>query len=152
LLKNSNNIGSGSVTIKDDFRVLRVGKILRKTKFNELPQSVNIFDGDMSIISARPLHLKQFSFYSEDDQKVITSTRPGLSGVGSIIFRDEEKILQSCISTDAAYKEQITPRKAPLESWYIENKSIGLYYKLIVLTLIAVIFSNADMKKVFKDI
>ncbi len=152
MLKNSENIGSGTVTVKGDFRVLRVGKILRKTKLNELPQLVNIFVGDMSVIGPRPLHSKQFSFYSEDDQNIIASTKPGLSGVGSIIFRDEETILQGCINPDATYREEITPRKAALESWYVDNKSIGLYFKLIFLTLIAVMFPNVDMKKFFKDI
>ena len=103
----------------------------------------------MSVIGPRPLHDKQFSFYSSDDQNIIASTMPGLSGVGSIIFRDEEKILQNSSDPDTTYKEEITPKKAALEKWYVKNKSIGLYFKLIFLTVIAVASSNIDMKKFF---
>lgn len=149
MLKASEGMGAGTVTLKDDFRVLPFGKFLRKTKLNELPQLFNIFLGDMSVIGPRPLHNKQFSFYSFDDQNIIASTMPGLSGVGSIIFRDEEKILQNSCDPDTTYKEEITPKKAALEKWYVKNKSIGLYFKLIFLTVIAVASSNIDMKKFF---
>ena len=149
MLKASEGIGAGTVTLKDDFRVLPFGKFLRKTKLNELPQLFNIFLGDMSVIGPRPLHNKQFAFYSLDDQNIIASTMPGLSGVGSIIFRDEEKILQNSSDPDTTYKEEITPKKAALEKWYVKNKSIGLYFKLIFLTVIAVASSDIDMKKFF---
>jgi len=149
MLKASEGMGAGTVTLKDDFRVLPFGKFLRKTKLNELPQLFNIFLGDMSVIGPRPLHNKQFSFYSFDDQNIIASTMPGLSGVGSIIFRDEEKILQKSSEPDTTYKEEITPKKAALEKWYVKNKSIGLYFKLIFLTVITVASSNIDMKKFF---
>ena len=149
MLKASEGIGAGTVTLKDDFRVLPFGKFLRKTKLNELPQLFNIFLGDMSVIGPRPLHNKQFSFYSFDDQNIIASTMPGLSGVGSIIFRDEEKILQNSSDPDTTYKEEITPKKAALEKWYVKNKSLGLYFKLIFLTVIAVASSDIDMKKFF---
>ena len=152
MLKNSENIGAGTVTLKNDFRVLPLGKFLRKTKINELPQLFNIFIGHMSVIGPRPLHHKQFSFYSESDRKIIVSVKPGLSGVGSIIFRDEEKILQNSNDPDATYKKEITPKKAELEKWYVKNKSIGLYFKLIFLTVIAVASSNIDMKKFFKGL
>lgn len=152
MLKNSESIGSGTVTLKNDFRVLPVGKFLRKTKLNELPQLFNIFKGDMSIIGPRPLHEKQFSFYSSEDQDIISSIMPGLSGVGSIIFRDEEKILQSSSDPDKTYKERITPKKAMLEKWYVENRSIFLYFKLIAITIVAVIFPKLKMKNFFKDL
>lgn len=152
MLKNSENIGAGTVTLRDDFRVLPFGKFLRKTKLNELPQLFNIFIGHMSVIGPRPLHQKQFSFYCDTDQKIIASVMPGLSGVGSIIFRDEEKILQNSSDPDATYKEEITPEKAKLEKWYVENNSLLLYFKLIVLTIVAVTFSTMDMKNFFKGL
>ena len=152
MLKNSENIGAGTVTLKDDFRVLPVGKFLRKTKLNELPQLFNILLGDMSIIGPRPLHKKQFSFYLSKDQDIIASTTPGLSGVGSIIFRDEEKILQNSEDPDLTYKLQITPEKAILEKWYISNKSLFLYFKLIILTVMAILFPNKNMRVFFKGL
>ena len=152
MLKNSENLGSGTVTVKDDFRVLPFGKLLRKTKINELPQLFNIFYGNMSVIGPRPLHTKQFSFYEDNDQKLISSVLPGLSGIGSIIFRDEENILQNSSDPDLTYKLVITPKKAELEKWYIKNKGIYLYFKLIMLTIYAVLIPNKDMKVFFKDI
>lgn len=152
MLKNSEQIGAGTVTLKDDFRVLPVGSFLRKTKLNELPQLFNIFLGDMSVIGPRPLHKKQFSFYLTEDQNIIASTTPGLSGMGSIIFRDEEKILQDSVDPDKTYKELITPEKAKLEKWYVENNSLVLYFKLIFLTILSVLFPALDMRKFFNKI
>ena len=152
MLKNSMNIGTGSITLQNDPRVTKIGSFLRKTKINELPQLFNILLGEMSIIGPRPLHKKQFSFYSEDDQIIIASTKPGLSGLGSIVFRDEEKILQKSIDPEKTYKEKISPEKAKLEKWFIEHKSLLLYFKLIFLTVIAVFFPKKDMKKYFKGL
>ena len=108
--------------------------------------------GQMSVIGPRPLHQKQFSFYFEDDQKIISSIRPGLSGVASIIFRDEEKILQNSIDSEKTYQQKITPRKAVLEKWYVKNKSLYLYFKLIILTIIIVIIPSVNIVRFFKDI
>ena len=152
MLKNSERIGAGTVTLKDDYRVLPVGKFLRKTKINELPQLFNIVLGDMSIIGPRPLHKKQFCFYSDEDQRIIASTLPGLSGVGSIIFRDEEKMLQDSNDPEKTYRDKISPEKARLEKWFIEHKSLRLYFKLIFLTVIAVLFPMNDMKRYFKGL
>lgn len=150
MLKNSENIGAGTVTLKDDFRVLPFGKFLRKTKINELPQLFNIFIGHMSVIGPRPLHQKQFSFYSSDDQQIISSVLPGLSGVGSIIFRDEEEVLHNSQDPDQTYKDLIAPKKAILEKWYIKNASIYLYFKLIFLTIFVVLFPKIDIKRFIK--
>jgi len=149
MLKGSESKGSGTITLKNDFRVLRFGKFLRKTKLNELPQLFNIFLGHMSIIGPRPLHQKQFSFYNESDQIILSSIRPGLSGLSSIIFRDEEKILQNCDDPDEIYREKITPRKARLEKWFVENQSIYLYFKLIFLTALVVIFPSLNINRFF---
>tara|TARA_Y100000389_G_scaffold167531_1_gene172757 strand:- start:4667 stop:5299 length:633 start_codon:yes stop_codon:yes gene_type:complete len=150
--KDSENKGAGTVTLKNDPRVLPFGKFLRKTKLNELPQLFNILMGQMSVIGPRPLHQKQFNFYSEDDQKMISSIRPGLSGVSSIIFRDEEKIFQNSDDPDKTYKEKISPKKAELEKWYVKNRSVYLYFKLIILTLIIVIFPSIDISRFIKKI
>ena len=93
MLKDSPNLGTGTVTMRDDPRVLPVGKFLRKTKINELPQLINILFGDMSVIGPRPLTMQTFETYSEPTQVLIKQVKPGLSGVGSIIFRKEEDIM-----------------------------------------------------------
>ena len=91
MLKDSPNIGSGTLTIKNDPRILPVGKLLRKTKINELPQLLNIFFGDMSLIGPRPLAIQNFNSYSKEIQNTITLVRPGLSGIGSIILEMKKR-------------------------------------------------------------
>ena len=86
MLKNNPNIGTGTITVKGDPRVLPVGKVLRKSKINELPQLLNVLRGDMSVIGPRPLTAQTFGSYSAATQAVVREVRPGLSGVGSIIF------------------------------------------------------------------
>ncbi len=152
MVKNSEKLGAGTITLKNDPRVLPFGKFLRKTKINELPQLFNIFIGDMSVIGPRPLHEKQFSFYDEKDQEIIASTLPGLSGMGSIIFRDEERLLSNSENPDQTYREKITPEKAKLENWYVNNKSLFLYFKLIFLTIVAVAIPSLDMKIFFSNL
>ena len=76
MLKDSPNIGTGTVTMKGDPRILPVGKFLRKTKINELPQLLNIFFGDMSVIGPRPLTAQTFSSYSVETQEIVKKVRP----------------------------------------------------------------------------
>ena len=110
----------------------------------------------MSVIGPRPLVDKQFFFYTDQQRQVISSVRPGLSGMGSIVFRDEEKILNdeqgTYDSLDDVYKNRITPIKANLEEWYVANNSIYLYFKLIFVTILVVLNSNLDIKKYFPSI
>ena len=147
MLENSPNMGSGTITIKDDPRVLPFGRILRKTKVNELPQLINVLVGDLSLIGPRPLTAEIFEFYAPDTQKIIASVRPGLSGVGSIVFRDEEKILSSVKDTKKFYKDHISVYKGELERWFVKrDHSFSLYIKLIILTVFVVIFPGSTKK------
>lgn len=89
MLKNSELLG-GTLTLKNDPRVLPMGGMLRKSKINELPQLINILKGDMSIIGPRPLVPEGELFYTPEASAVIRSIRPGLTGIGSLVLRDEE--------------------------------------------------------------
>ena len=93
MLENSPNLPGGDITSGNDPRVLPFGRFLRKTKINEMPQLLNVLFGDISIVGPRPLTPKNFSFYSDDIQDIIKKLRPGLTGKGSIVFRDEEAVL-----------------------------------------------------------
>ncbi len=153
MLKNSANIGTGTVTVKGDPRVLPVGKFLRKTKINELPQLLNILVGDMSVIGPRPLTSQTFEAYSENTQKLIKQVRPGLSGIGSIVFRDEEEIMHGKQASVDFYINSIAPYKGMLEEWFVENKSIRIYFLAICITTWAVIFPNTKIVwSVFKNL
>lgn len=139
MLKNSENMGTGTVTVKNDPRVLPVGAILRRTKINELPQLLNILLGHMSVIGPRPQDLRCFEAFPKSMRGVITSVPPGLSGIGSIVFRDEEELMDGAVDHDSFYDRVIMPYKAELEAWFVEHRGAQLYFKLIFLTLVAVL-------------
>ena len=152
MLKNSPNIGAGDITLKNDSRVLPIGKFLRKTKNNELPQIINILLGHMSIVGPRPMVTKTYQQYGEAG-KIVYSIRPGLTGIGSIVFRDEERYLENKTDPMKFYIEVIIPHKINLELWYLENRSLYLYFLLIFLTAWAVIKPESDLyKKMLKDL
>lgn len=153
MLKDSPNIGTGTITMKGDPRVLPVGKFLRKTKINELPQLLNIFYGHMSVIGPRPLTHQAFSAYSLNVQEIIKKVRPGLSGVGSIVFRGEEEIMHDASASVDFYNQIIAPYKGALENWFVRNKSLYIYFQAIFITVWVVIFPNTKIVwKVFKDL
>jgi len=151
MLRNSPNLPGGLYTSKNDPRMLPMGKFLRKTKINELPQLLNILCGDMSVIGYRPLVKSDYIAYQESVREELAKSRPGLSGIGSIVFRDEEEICQKFESYDEKekfYKETIIPYKGKLEAWYSEHKNIILYFELIFMTIESVLNpSNRNWKK-----
>ncbi len=145
MLKNSSQIGTRTVTIKNDSRILPAGKFLRKTKINELPQILNILFGDMSVIGPRPLTSETFSAYSKDIQEIIQMVQPGLSGVGSIVFRGEEDILANGESSIHFYREIVAPYKGALEVWYVANQNTLNYFKIIFITFIIILFPKSQI-------
>jgi len=145
MLKDSPNMGTGTVTMKDDSRILPAGKILRKTKINELPQLINILTGDMSVVGPRPQARRCFDAFPESTQKAIVRVRPGLSGIGSIIFRAEEDILEESLDPLGFYDQVIAPYKGKVEEWYVENQGVGTYFMVILVTLWIVLFSTSSL-------
>tara|TARA_Y100001958_G_C21235165_1_gene561432 strand:- start:461 stop:1132 length:672 start_codon:yes stop_codon:yes gene_type:complete len=155
MLKNSMNIGTGSITLKNDPRVTKIGSFLRKTKINELPQVINVLKGDISLIGPRPLVEKTFKAYNDEIQSKIYNVKPGLSGIGSIVFRDEESIISAIKDEDPHefYKRVIAPYKGELELWYQKNISFFLDIKLIFLTVWVILFPSSKLyEKWFKDL
>jgi lipopolysaccharide/colanic/teichoic acid biosynthesis glycosyltransferase len=145
MLIDSPNIGTGELTVRADPRVLPFGKFLRKTKLNELPQLWNIFIGDMSVVGPRPMVPNTYATYPEAARQKLNTIRPGLTGIGSIIFRDEERYLADCDQPMKFYKEHIIPYKCDLEIWYVENNSHWLYIKAILVTVWVVIFPSSNI-------
>ncbi len=145
MLKNSPSIGTGTITIIDDPRILPFGKFLRKTKINELPQLLNVLYGDMSLIGPRPLTEETFSAYPPESKIQIQLVRPGLSGIGSIIFRNEEELLSNSKDAKGLYFKEIAPFKGQLESWFVKNYSLKIYFLLILLTIVVVIFPRTNI-------
>ena len=151
MLKNSPNLGSGTLTIQNDPRILPLGVFLRKTKINELPQLFNIFKGDMSIVGPRPQSSRNFSAYSEDTQKTIMLVSPGLTGLGSIFFSNEEAMLTENVNHNKFYDTVIMPYKGQLEIWYVRNATFRIDLTIIYLTARKIIFPkmHLDLSKYF---
>ncbi len=148
MLKNSPNIGTGEITLRNDPRVLPMGGFLRKTKINELPQIFNVLKGDMSIVGPRPLMEVSFKLYDEVIQKNIYNAKPGITGIGSVIFRDEEKLVSDAIDAKDMYNK-IFPFKGALEMWYQQNASIFTDFKIIFLTAWSIVFSKNTLANTF---
>lgn len=154
MVKNSASIGTGSLTVRNDPRVLPFGRFLRKTKINELPQIINVLIGNMSIVGARPQMKVDFEKFSIAVQERIYNTLPGITGIGSIIFRDEEKwISEAEGDKHEFYRNHIAPYKGEVEMWY--QKKISLYtdFMLIFITAWVIVFPKSNIVyKVFKDL
>ncbi|ODU52181.1 MAG: sugar transferase [Lysobacteraceae bacterium SCN 69-48] len=145
MLKNSPNLGTGTVTVKNDPRVLPLGRFLRKTKINELPQLLNIFKGDMSIIGPRPQTQRCFDAFPARSQAEIIKVRPGLSGIGSIVFRDEEELMHASKEPERFYDEVIMPYKGALEEWYVAHQGLWTYLAAIFVTAWVVLFPESRL-------
>lgn len=152
MLRNSPNLPGGLFTSENDPRMLPMGKFLRKTKINELPQLINILKGDMSVIGYRPQVRKQYNFFPEEYRKVMATDIPGLSGMGAVAFRNEEELLRKVDDHEQFYGNIVMPYKAKLECYYINNKNIFLYFKIIGLTIKAVLKPGCDDWKKLKDL
>lgn len=152
MLKNSPNIGTGEITLRNDPRVTPMGHFLRRTKINELPQVFNVLVGDMSIVGPRPLMRKSFDLYTPEVQAVIYNTRPGITGIGSVIFRDEEKLVSESNDMQATYRD-IFRYKGALELWYQQHISFYTDFMIIFLTAWQILFSESKLVyKVFPSL
>lgn len=154
MLLNSPNMVGGLHTMRNDPRLLPMGHFLRMTKINELPQLINILKGDMSIVGPRPLVDKTFDPYPEHVKKTIYNVRPGLSGIGSIVFRDEEGLLtRANMPVAEFYAKRIAPAKGELELWYQKHLSLYTDVMIIFLTAWVILFPQSQLlRKIFKDL
>lgn len=153
MLKDSPNLGTGTVTLKDDPRVLPLGRILRRSKINELPQLFNILLGDMSLVGPRPQTERCFKAFPLRSQQAIVRVRPGLSGLGSIVFRGEEELMYASTDPDRFYDDVIMPYKGLLEEWYVDHTGFGMYLTCILLTAWVVLRPQSSLVwRIFPDI
>lgn len=152
MLKNSPNMGPGAITLRNDPRVTKFGKFLRITKLNELPQIINVIKGDMSIVGPRPLMEISVDLYPEEIRYKVFDTKPGMTGIGSLIFRDEEKIVSEANDPQTMYAK-IFPYKGALEMWYQRHASVYTDSLIIFLTAWSIFYpGNNRITKIFKDL
>lgn len=157
MLKDSPNMPGGIITLKRDPRITPMGDFLRKTKINELPQLINILRGDMSVVGPRPVMQKSFDQYPPAVQAVIYNVVPGLTGIGSIIFRNEEELITQAKAEGKDpwefYKTVIYPYKGELEKWYQERQSFWLDLSIIFMTAWVIAFPDSELPyRVFKGL
>lgn len=157
MLKNSANMKGGYITTLNDTRITPMGGFLRKSKINELPQLINILKGDMSFVGPRPVMKISFDSYPNNVQESIYNVKPGLTGIGSIFFRDEEELITNVKNSGGDvtkfYREKIFPFKGKLEMWYQSNKSFLVDLKIIFTTAWVIFFPNSKLHtKIFKGI
>src|SRR5215510_15846165 len=154
MLKNSPNMGHGDVTVRKDPRITSVGRFLRISKLNELPQIFNILSGDMSFVGPRPLMKVGFDRYTDEMKEKVYRVKPGLTGIGSIVFRDEELIItQSNLPPHETYRTVILPYKGALEVWYQLHVSFYTDFMILFLTGWAIVAPKSDLvNKVFPSL
>lgn len=130
-----------AITGKDDPRVTRVGKFLRKWKLDELPQFYNVLKGEMSLVGPRPEAPQYVEFYTDDEKKVL-SVRPGVTGVSQLLFRNEEEMLEGP-DPERFYLDVLMRQKLRCDLAYVNNQSLVFDLVLILLTLVAVVLPSA---------
>jgi lipopolysaccharide/colanic/teichoic acid biosynthesis glycosyltransferase len=122
------------LTTKNDSRITRLGKILRKYKIDELPQLLNVLKGDMSIVGPRP-ELPEYVELFRDDYDEILKVKPGITDAASIKFRNESELLDDSENTEKTYVNQILPQKIELYQEYVKNRTLFSDLRLICLTI-----------------
>lgn len=127
-----------------------MGSFLRKTKINELPQLWNVLVGDMSFVGPRPLLVPSFRKYNRAIQEVIAQIQPGITGLGSIVFRDEERLVSEVKKLGGEplgyYRFYIYPYKGALEVYYAEYCSLWLDVKILGMTAWKILFKHSDIE------
>lgn len=126
-----------------------IGKVIRKTKLDELPQLFNILVGDMSFIGPRPELPRRLKYYSEEDKEMF-KVRSGISSPASIVFSDEEYLMNQVRDPEKFYIEQIMPYKIKLNRYYVKNRSFWGDIYLIIATFLKIL-NKVDDKNIVKD-
>lgn len=126
------------ITVGRDSRITKVGHLLRKSKMDELPQLINVFKGDMSLVGPRPEVPKYTQYYNEEQRQVF-HIRPGITDYASIKYRDENEILAESSNPEKTYIEEVMVDKLNLNLKYLKDRSVFTDIKIIFNTLLKII-------------
>ena len=137
MVKDADKKGS-LVTVGNDMRITRMGKLLRKLRLDEFPQLINVLKGEMSFVGTRPEVLKYVEQY-ENDMFATLLMPAGITSTASIMYKDEDEILKDAEDVDKAYIEKVLPEKMKYNISYIENFSFLGDLKIMIMTALAVI-------------
>jgi lipopolysaccharide/colanic/teichoic acid biosynthesis glycosyltransferase len=133
MVRNAQQLG-GSITFGDDPRITPIGKVLRRTKLDEMPQLLNVLRGDMSLVGPRP-EVGHFVEMFREDYEVILQVRPGITDLASIEYRDESTILGNASDPEAEYIQRVLPEKIRLAKEYVRRQSFLFDLRIIFGTL-----------------
>jgi lipopolysaccharide/colanic/teichoic acid biosynthesis glycosyltransferase len=134
MVLNTEKIGL-SVTKDGDPRITRVGRFLRKSKLDELPQLWNVLRGDMSFVGPRPEVPRYVARYTAEQRQVL-ALKPGITDLATLAFRNEEELLRNAADTEKFYLEYCVPRKIELNLAYARQANVWKDIKIIVRTLL----------------
>lgn len=129
-----------AVTYRDDPRITKVGRFLRRTKLDELPQLINVLKGEMSLVGPRPEDPSYVAHYNAQQREVLR-VKPGITGPTQLQYRDEASMLGGD-SADEDYLRRIMPEKVKLDLSYVQNRSLALYIKILWQTAITLLFKD----------
>jgi len=135
MVANAEKVG-GPSTSKTDFRVTKVGKIIRRYKFDEFSQLINVLKGEMSLVGPRPEVPFYVDMMSEEERKVILSVKPGITDWASIWNSHEEDILKDSPDPEKVYQEKIRPEKIRLQMKYVKERTFLTDLKIIFDTVL----------------
>ena len=126
------------ISTSHDTRITPVGRVLRKTKLDELPQLWNVLKGDMSFVGPRP-EVREYTDLYTPEQRQVLMVRPGITGLASIRYRNENELLTASSDPNRTYIEEVMPAKLALDLEYIPRGCISYDIKLILETLVTVV-------------
>lgn len=126
------------ISTSSDSRITPVGRVLRKTKLDELPQLWNVLKGDMSFVGPRP-EVREYTDLYTDEQRQVLLLRPGITGLASIRYRNENDLLSASTDPNRTYIEEVMPAKLALDLEYIPRACVSYDIRLILETLVTVV-------------
>lgn len=136
---NNNNINSSTISIAGENRITKLGAVLRKYKLDELPELINVLKGEMSLVGPRP-DVPGYADKLEGEDRVVLNLKPGITGLASLKYRNEEQFLANQINPHQYNDNIIWPDKVRINKWYAYNCSTLLDLKIIFHTLFPLSF------------
>ena len=154
MLKASPSLGTGTKTVKNDWRLTPMGKFLRGSKINEIPQLINILLGNMSVVGPRPMMPSDLKNLPREIENKFYNIKPGLTGIASVVYGDEDKLHSNpTLDPHEVDRLYIAPYKGELEMWYQQHCSLYTDLMIIFLTIAGIIFPNSKLpEKLFKSL
>ena len=148
MLKASESMGAKGFTEKNDFRLLPLGKFLRASKLNEMPQLFNVLRGEMSLVGTRPMVPSTFDVAKKDAAYNFWELKPGITGFASIFFRNEEVFLASTEDKETYFFTKVLPMKLELDYQWYQNPTMLNYLKVLMLTVWVLFFPPQNERDV----